>query len=369
MLHNSIARIPEKIPLLNRLYKRNAALLKRNWCLFLNRRGLLKPVSFVMWLTTYRCSMGCPYCEASAGAQRVNELSTREAKDFIDDLAGMGAKRLCLSGGEPLERPDIVELMHYGHAKGLDFGLASNGYHLPRLWNELNKLRYFTVFVSLDGTPEYHNAIRKKPQAFERAIETLALFKERGVKLRMINTVVHPGNIGQLQEMIPLVKNSGANLWHLSPAAWVGRAQTNNEFILDGKQLRDVADFIKKYRKSVSVDFGESYAYLWCLDGSFTGKAFFCGAGLVRCAVMPDGTVLGCHQVYDNKYSEGNIREKPFSRIWKEEFKRFRQPGVSAACKKCEYRNACNGGCWGKKQVQGACLKGAWGKPGQPTEK
>jgi len=361
VFYDTISRAPEKISIVNKYYKKHAAKIKRSYCLFLHKMGLLKPFSFVMWLATYKCNCTCPFCEASAGEAHPDELTTLEAKALIDDLAQMGVKRFLISGGEPLERPDIIELMEYANRRKLNLGLVSNGYRVEELWKDLSRFNYSIYFTSIDGLAPYHDKMRGKANAFSHAIKSLELFEQKKVKIRMVNTVVHPGNIHQMEPLLKMLKDGPANLWHLCPAAKVGRAE-NDSFSLSGKELRYLSEFIKGNRKVMNLDFGESYAYLWCFDGSFAGKAFFCGAGLVRCSVMPDGEVLGCHQVYDKAYSEGNIRNKSFSKIWKEEFSRFRKKDFRSSCKKCEHFYACQGGCWGKIEKQGACLKGSWHK-------
>jgi radical SAM protein with 4Fe4S-binding SPASM domain len=355
-----LERVLEKIPFLNRYYIRRAARLKRGYCLLLHRFGLLRPISFVQWLTTYRCNFHCPYCEASAGEARENELTTEEAKGLIDDLAKMGARRLLLSGGEPLVRPDLIQLMEYACGRKLQLGLVTNGYRVEVMWDALRQFRYFLYFTSIDGIPEYNDRIRGKEKAFEKAMKGLELFKTLGVRTRMINTVVHPGNIDQLESMLRIFKDSAATRWHLTPAASVGRAADSSKYHLGGRQLRYLVEFIKRNRDGMSLDLGASHAYLGWFDGAPVGKPFFCGAGLTRCAIMPDGEVLGCQQIYDNTYSEGNIRKKPFSAIWKEGFARFRKKQFPGTCSGCPCLDACQGGCWAEMELHGACLKSVW---------
>ncbi len=99
------------MPVLNSLYKKRVAKLKRRVCLFLNRFGLLKPYSFVQWLVTNRCNAVCPFCESSSGKARPEELTYEEALKLIRDLGGMKVRRLVLSGGEPLMRPDLFKII------------------------------------------------------------------------------------------------------------------------------------------------------------------------------------------------------------------------------------------------------------------
>lgn len=346
--------------MLNRYYSKRVARLKRHVCLLLHRFDLLKPFTFVQWLATYNCNLHCPYCEASAGNAAENELTTEEVKCLIDDLAQMGAKRFLISGGEPLLRPDLTEIMKYASHRHLKLGLVTNGFFVEDRWNELQHFKYFLYFTSIDGTPEYSNRMRGNREAFARAMKGLELFGRLRVPAIMVNTVVHPGNIDQIEGLFKILKNSPVHYWRLAPIARVGRAATQGEYNLTGKQLRFLADFIKTHQDAMKIEFCESHAYLACLNGRSLGKPFFCGAGLTRCSVMPDGEVMGCHQVYDISLSEGNIRDKPFSKIWKEGFTRFRRDGFPIPCQSCAYLDQCQGGCWAEMEKQGSCLKSVW---------
>jgi radical SAM protein with 4Fe4S-binding SPASM domain len=367
--------IPERhvlrIPILGRFLARRMARLKREVCLGLNGLGLLKPITFVQWLVTNACNFRCSFCEASAGHASEDELTTDEARIFIDDLAGMGVRCLVLSGGEPLVRPDIIELMRYARARGLEVGLVSNGYRVPELWPELRGIGLDFFFTSLDGPREMHDAIRGTG-AYDRTIEALHLFSEDGVPTRIANTVVRSENLDLLPELRDLVAATAANRWHLTPMARVGRATDDSETSLDGAGIRRVIDLVREGHPDLTVAFGESCAYLGFLDGGSVGKPFFCGAGLTRCAVMPDGTVLGCHQIYDRSFAEGNVRERPFSRIWREEFRRFRTHALPGFCRGCDHIDACQGGCWAESALHGTCAKallddGPSGRAGEPA--
>jgi radical SAM protein with 4Fe4S-binding SPASM domain len=349
-----------KIPIINRYYLKRSSKFKRHLCFILQKFGLLKPFTFVQWLATNNCNLHCPYCEASAGKAAKNELTTEEVNRLIDDLSHMGVKRLLISGGEPLLRSDLMEIMAYASLRHLELGLVTNGFFVEEQWNELQRFKYFLYFTSIDGIPEYNNRMRGNKEAFKRAMKGLELFGRLRVPVRMVNTVVHPENINQLGSLLEILKNSGANCWRLSPIAKVGRATTESKYSLTGKQLRYLADFIKTHQSALKIDFGESHTYLGCFDGGLAGKPFFCGAGLTRCSIMPDGEVMGCHQVYDICLSEGNIRDKPFSQIWNEGFTRFRRVNFPVLCRNCAHLSQCQGGCWAEMTKQGTCLKSVW---------
>jgi mycofactocin biosynthetic radical S-adenosylmethionine protein MftC len=347
----------ETAPWLGSYYARRAGMLKRSYCLLLNHLGLLRPHAFVQWLATYQCIFACPYCEASAAKANPDELSTEEARTLMDEIRRMGASRVVISGGEPLTRADMAAVMAYANGLGLRLGLISNGYLVEEMWERLRHLRYFLFFTSIDGVKSNNDRLRAKAGAFDRTLRSLELFADIGVPIRMVNTAVHPGNIAQMQELGRNLQASGATHWHLSPIARVGRAAATDHYSLDGSQLRELADFIAAGRPGPKVELCEAHAYLGLLAGRRIGRPFFCGAGLTRCSVMPDGDVLGCQMIYDSRLSEGNIRDKPLSRIWRENFQRFRKPQPPPSCAGCSLLDSCQGGCWAEMETHGKCLK------------
>jgi len=360
MIIEGVERGVMNLPVLGRLYRKRAAGLKRRFCLLLNRLGILKPYTFVQWLATNRCNLSCPFCETSSGEAGPGELSMEEARGLIDDLCSMGVKRLLISGGEPLMRQDICEIMAYANRRNLLLGLATNGWFVQEMENALRKLKFFLYFTSMDGMPEYHDRSRGRANAFSLAMGGLELFARMGTPVRIVNTVVHPGNIPHLEGMVEIIRNSAATSWRLSPVSNVGRAESSAGYDLSGEQLHYLADFIRRNRKSVNLEFGESHAYLGCFTENAVGKPFFCGAGLTRCSIMPDGEVVGCHQIFDRSFSEGNIREKAFSRIWQEGFSRFRGNATPSTCLGCAYFHGCLGGCWAEMEKRGSCMKSVW---------
>jgi radical SAM protein with 4Fe4S-binding SPASM domain len=339
-----------------RFRARHEAPLKRAVCMFLHRFGALKPVSFVQWLATNRCNFRCSFCEASAGDALPDELSSAEAEALLDDLAAMGT-RLVISGGEPLMREDLPRLLRHARKRGLSLGLVSNGYLVPSMWSYLRDIPWFLFFTSLDGPREYHDR-QRAPGSFDRVIRSLDLFAGQGVPLRIVNTVVHRDNLALLPALHAAVRASRATRWHLTPAAPLGRNAAGG-FGLDASGLDELGRFLRAAARSEGprVDFGESHGYLGPLLEVEGGKPFFCGAGLTRCSILADGTVMGCQQAYDRRLSEGNVKQQPLSVIWQHGFKRFRPRALPPACAGCPEARACAGGCWAEMELRGRCLK------------
>jgi radical SAM protein with 4Fe4S-binding SPASM domain len=228
---------------------------------------------------------------------------------------------------------------------------------VPSLWPKLAEVPWFLLFTSLDGPPAYNDGVRA-PGSFDRVMQALDLFARHRTPLRVVNTVVHHDNVGMLPELFQNLRTSPATRWHLTPVVSVGRNRDGG-YRLAADDVVQLADFVRTHDRpdGLRVAFGESHAYLGPLLGVESGKPFFCGAGLTRCSVMPDGTVLGCHQAYATGLAEGNIRQQSFSHIWRHGFSRFRGLRLPDSCVGCGQAATCEGGCWAEMQSQGRCLK------------
>jgi radical SAM protein with 4Fe4S-binding SPASM domain len=366
MDHQWAIKIITKAPLLKRSYP----FLKRYYwnhyaqfrfkSLSIKRRlNLLRPYH-VQWLTTYHCNFRCIHCEANAGTKNVCELTTDEAFKLVDELKATGVKSIMLSGGELLVRKDIFLIIRHILDRGLTYSIASNGFLVGKFEEEFRKMKPTLYFTSIDGLEKTNDEIRGVNGAFKTCLEAVKFFQSIGVDQRIINTVVLPSNIQQLPELKKIVQDSSATLWRLAIPIPVGRAKDNEQLSLSKEHMKYLFEFIQSSRKELHIELTEDAGYLGCLAPELRTLPFFCGAGLTKCSIMPDGEVLGCQIAYDNTFSEGNIRTRSFSEIWQQGFLRFREPQFETECVACTYLHACRGGCWGMRLGNKHCLKEVW---------
>lgn len=349
-------------PPLRRLYFKHYASYKSLHYMLKKRLNILYPVN-VQWLATYNCNFSCIHCEASAGTTKVSELTTEEVFSLVDELAAMRVKHLLISGGEPLLRNDIFDIIRHIREAGMQYGIATNGYLVSRYHDEFRKYPPELYFTSIDGLSEANDRIRGMPGAFRNCMAALEFFRSINVPLRIVNTVALPGTIETLPEMKTVLQQSAATLWSIALPIPVGRAKENNAMSLNNDQIRTLFSFIAAARREMNVELTEDAGYLGCLADRVRSEPFFCGAGLKSCAIMPDGEVLGCQIAYDASYSEGNIRTTPFREIWEKGFSRFRNPSFDASCRECPYVRPCRNGCWGMRLGDKHCLREIWDDP------
>jgi radical SAM protein with 4Fe4S-binding SPASM domain len=355
-----IDRVMPHVPVAKGLFTNNFATYKFLTAKLQHRLGVLCPSTFVQWLATYDCNFSCAHCEAGAGSTKVEELSTAQAFKMVDEMAELKTRRLFITGGEPLVRKDLFEVIEHTIEKGIAYGIGSNGYLVDRFHDQFRRLKPYVFFTSIDGLEKQNDEVRGVDGAYRGTMEALEFFRSIDVPLRMVNTVVHPGNLDQLPELGKKIRDSAASFWRIALAIPVGRAQENGGFYLDNEQTAQVFEFIAKTKKIMPIGLSEDAGYLGCSGMKVRSHPFFCGAGLTRCSIMPDGEVLGCQIAYDNKYSEGNVKDVSLVEIWRERFLSFRNPTFPDECVDCSHFNACRGGCWGMRLGNRHCYKEIW---------
>jgi radical SAM protein with 4Fe4S-binding SPASM domain len=182
------------------------------------------PLRLVFWESTQACNLACKHCRASAVSWRdPGELSFDEACAMMDAMARLGSPVLVFSGGEPLMRPDIFDLMAEARRRGLPYALSTNGTLLDdAMADKVQAAAPHRVSISLDGAdPDTHDSFRQAPGAFEASLQGMRRLRARGVEVQ-VNTSVTTHNLDVLPEIFELVKREGCVAWHLFMLVPVG---------------------------------------------------------------------------------------------------------------------------------------------------
>ena len=169
------------------------------------------------WNVTFKCNLKCPHCYINAGQrQSLEELSTDAGKMLIHQIAEVSTPLLILSGGEPLLRKDIYELIQYGKERGLRMALGSNGMLLDNeVARKLKKAGVKTVSISLDSsTPERHDEFRGVKGSWEHAVEAIKALGRNGILLQ-VNTTVTKQYCDEIDDIMTLAEELGVENFHL----------------------------------------------------------------------------------------------------------------------------------------------------------
>lgn len=302
----------------------------------------------ISWNTTNACNMYCDHCYRDAGCKAEEELSTEEAKTLLNQIAKAGFKIMIFSGGEPLMRPDIIEVVEHAVSVGLRPVFGTNGTLITEeMAHRLKKAGTMGMGISLDSLDkEKHNQFRKFPNAWEGAVQGMRNCKKAGLAFQ-IHTTVMDWNQHELEAITDFAVAEGAVAHHIFFLVPTGRGANIEEESLRAKAYEDVIERIMKKQQEVPIELKPTCAPQFMRIAAQMGmKMRFgrgCLAGTSYCIISPRGQVQPC--AYLN-IPLGDVRETPFDEIWKnnEVLNRLRTLDYKGGCGTCEYKRAC-GGC------------------------
>jgi 12,18-didecarboxysiroheme deacetylase len=290
----------------------------------------------IVWNITKRCNLKCVHCYAHAKNMAFDsELSTREGKNLLDDLAEFGVPVILFSGGEPLTRKDLPELAAYAVKKGMRAVISTNGTLItPEKAQTLKEIGLSYVGISLDGMEEINDRFRGVKGAFRAALEGIENCKKAGIKVGLRFTI-NKSNVAEISKIFNLLQEMDiprACFYHL---VYAGRGTKLVKEDLSHQESRNAVDLIMDLTKQLhdkghikevlTVDNHADgpYLYLRLLkenperarevlellqmnEGNSSGIGIGC--------ISWDGEVHA--DQFWRHYSFGNVKDRPFSEIW-----------------------------------------------------
>lgn len=326
----------------------------------------------LFWECTLSCNANCKHCGSSAEKKKYEgELTTEEIKQAFKQISeDMDPKKILINvtGGEPLVRQDLCEVMEYASNLGFHWGMTTNGILLnDDNIKKLKKAKMETVSISIDGLEKTHDEFRGVPESYKTIINNIKKLKEANfVNQIQVTTVFHKNNINELDELYEVIKDLDIDSWRVASMDPIGRANENSELLLDGKDLKKLLDFIIKKNKECKKKYFISYgcpAFLGLkYEKDVRGYYFNCRTGINVASILYNGDLYVCPNVPRIKnLIQGNIRTDNFKDVWDNKYKEFRKKDrtKSEECSKCEYWEYCLGGAyhtWNfEKNVQNKC--------------
>ena len=301
------------------------------------------------WNITRKCNLKCSHCYINATNQELtDELNTFEAKNLIDQICEVSKPLLILSGGEPLLRNDVFELIEYGVSKGLKMGLGSNGSLIDKtIAKDLRRVGISTVSISLDSyKSERHDLFRGVVGSWEKAINAIKYLRENNI-LVQVNTTVTQNNYREIDEIMYLTEDIGVENFHLFFLVPTGRG-VKIEDITPAKyeaMIKTTFAKTKNHRLNVRPSCAPQFMRIASTAGLDMRQWIRgCLAGLYYCRVYPNGEITPCPYL---PIKLGNVKEKKFKDIWfnSEFFNSLRNfETLKGKCGYCEYKAIC-GGC------------------------
>lgn len=307
-----------------------------------------------VWEITLACPFSCLYCGSKAGKARQGELTTAECLSVAEQLGELGCRRVSLIGGEVFMRRDWKVITDALVRNGIRVNIITNGFLFTEdILTYLKTAGIESVSVSVDGPKEVHDRYRQEG-SFDRALAAVDTLSGAGIPVSVITTI-HSGNIGGLEELRDELKDRGIFAWQLQSCSPMGNASDGMDCVID--PLR-VIRFVEENTESLpfSVGVADNIGYFSSSEGSVrgnrSGRAFFrgCSAGISVIGIDSIGNVRGCESMYDERFNEGNVRERSLKDIWEDENafsynRRFEPSMLTGKCAECEMGIYCAGGC------------------------
>jgi pyrroloquinoline quinone biosynthesis protein E len=306
---------------------------------------------------TYVCPLRCPYCSNPVWYPDGAELSTAEWQSVLTQAGEMGVLHVGFSGGEPLLRRDIVELISVARSTGLYTNLITSGMGLNTVrCRDLKLAGLDSLQLSLQADePSLADRIAGVG-AHEKKLAAAKAVCDGGIPLSL-NVVLHQANLERIEALISLAEDLHAHRLELAHAQYYGWAFRNREALLAERTRVDcVAEIVAREAKRLNGRL--KIVYVQADYHSDFPKPCMNGWGRTHLTVNPFGAVLPCPnapEIPGMKFE--NVRDRPMKSIWEDSsaFNRFRgQEWMREPCRSCERREMDFGGC----RCQAALLTG-----------
>jgi len=302
----------------------------------------------VIWETTQACDLACRHCRASARPDRIpGELSTAEARRLLDAVKAFGDPLLVFTGGDPLKRSDLFELLRYSVSIGLRTTVTPSATPLltEAAVERFKECGVSRMAVSLDGPDAAaHDGFRGVAGSFECTLNALRAARRVGLETQ-VNTTVSRFSMDKLERIARVVEDEGARLWSVFFLVVTGRAQLEDD--LTAEEYEQVFEFLyetslkssfqvktteaQHYRRYVAQRRKSARGLLPINDGK--GFMFVSHTG----EIFPSGFL---------EVSAGNVRHASLADAYRGSslFQVLRNPdSFEGKCGGCEYRNLCGG--------------------------
>jgi len=324
----------------------------------------IQPPFMVSYSITTKCNLKCKHCYSSSVEQAApDELSTEEALHLVDDLSRWGIGLLIIDGGEPLCREDLLDIVRYASSKGIRTTIGSNGTLIDEVMaKKMLDAGVMAVAISVDGVDgATHDSFRGVNGAFEQTLRGIEECRNAGLPFQL-NMVIRKDNLSQLEDMLRLAVDLGANAAEVFDLVAAGRAKDEcKELVLSLEERKIAMEQLAQAQEDYPIVIRVPGCPIYPLilqEKNIKPKHFpaemlrrvpyygrGCAAGMPMGYVMvlSNGEVNPCMLLQVNL---GNIREQSIMSIWETSptLTKLRQRDLlKGACGDCQYKLTCSG--------------------------
>jgi len=309
----------------------------------------ITPPRWLLAELTYACPLQCPYCANPIDyAKYQSELDTEDWKRVLSQARLMGAVQLGFSGGEPLTRKDLPELVKYARDLGYYSNLITSGYGLTEeKIVQLKEAGLDHIQVSIQASTQELNDHLAGTESFKHKKEVARLVKKHGYPM-VLCVVIHRENIHQMPQILEMAEELGADYLELANTQYYGWAHANRDLLLPTKEQFEQAEQIAQaFKEKVA---GKMKIYYVVPDFyEDRPKACMNGWGTTFLTIAPDGVALPCHSARELPGMNcPNVKDYSIEQIWNESltFNFFRGfEWMKEPCNSCDEKEKDFGGC------------------------
>ncbi len=307
------------------------------------------PPRWLLAELTYKCPLQCPYCSNPLDyASHSSEISTEDWKRVLSQARKMGAVQLGFSGGEPLSRQDLPELVEHARQLGYYSNLITSGYGLSEeKIIQLKEAGLDHIQISIQASSQQLNDHIAGTESYENKKKVAHLIKKQGYPM-VLCVVIHRKNIHQMQQILEMAEELGADYVELANTQYYGWAHKNRDLLMPTKEQYEKAEIIAQaYKEKVA---GKMKIYYVIPDfHEDRPKACMNGWGTTFLTIAPDGVALPCHSARElPELNCPNVRDYSIEQIWNDSkaFNFFRgYQWMKEPCRSCDEKEKDFGGC------------------------
>ncbi|MEO1879388.1 MAG: pyrroloquinoline quinone biosynthesis protein PqqE, partial [Methylococcales bacterium] len=307
------------------------------------------PPRWLLAELTYKCPLQCPYCSNPLDyAQHNSEISTEDWKRVLSQARKMGAVQLGFSGGEPLSRQDLPELVEHARQLGYYTNLITSGYGLnEERIIQLKEAGLDHIQLSIQASTQELNDHIAGTVSYENKKAVAHLIKKHGYPM-VLCVVIHRENIHQMQQILEMAEELGADYVELANTQYYGWAHKNRDLLMPTKEQYETAEAIAQAYKEQVADKMKIY-YIIPDFHEDRPKACMNGWGTTFLTIAPDGVALPCHSARELPGLDcPNVNDFSIEQIWNDSkaFNFFRgYEWMKEPCRSCDEKEKDFGGC------------------------
>ena len=305
------------------------------------------PLCSLLIEITKKCNAACDQCGSRCDIHSEELLTAEQILSALRDIRdNLGTDTMLnISGGEPLMRRDLFEIMTEATAMGFDWGMVTNGSLITDdVIEKMKASGMKTITISLDGLRETHDALRHLPGSYDKIITALKKLKAAAFTDHLqITFVANRRNVYEFEALYEIIDPIGLDSVRVSIIDPIGRALDNTDLMLTREEILYFTALVNRLNRRL-----RGTPIIWScphyLGDLVRGRQFHCAAGIYMASILANGDIFVCPNVpHREELIQGNILTDSISKVWENGFQYYRSRPLPDKCKTCVYQAKCKG--------------------------